>query len=135
MCRKLETEQEKVLPFASLDEAVPVQQQLQQQQQQQEEGHEREQQPGSTPGMAGSQLQQQQQQGQQQESVGDCHHEQQQEAAADPQPLSPSAQQRCSSLGVDDAGQPVSDWRYLDRCVERRGLQAPHLGGCSVCQP
>lgn len=117
MCRKLETEQEKVLPFQSLSEAVPVPEQphlfeWQQQQQDQQQPDQHEQQ---------DQQQQQLTQGLQGLSVSLTPPSLQQglEQGRPSQPASPvpgqQQQRQWTAVGLDDNGLPVNDWDYLNR--------------------
>lgn len=106
MCRKLETEQEKVLPFHSLAEAVPVPEQ-----------------PHLVQWEAEQQDQQQLVQGLQALKVS-LPQQQQQQYEGTSQPASPGLgpqqqqqQQQWTAVGLDDSGQPVSDWDYLNRSV------------------
>lgn len=113
MCRKLETEQEKVLPFHSLAEAVPVPEQphlAQWEAEQQQDSQDQ-------------QDQQQVVQGLQSLKVSLPQQQQQQQYEGSSQPASPGPgtqqqqQQQWTAVGLDDSGQPVSDWDYLNRSV------------------
>jgi hypothetical protein len=86
MCRKLETEQEKVLSCWSLSDTVPIPEQ---------------------PHLTQWSAQQQQEQDGEQPSQEEHQHD---EATGQQQ------QQQWSSRGVDELGQPVGDWDYLSRC-------------------
>lgn len=125
MCRKLETEQEKVLPFHTLAEAVPVPQQphlAQWEEEEQEDQH--------------VQQDQQVQQGMQGLHVSLPQQQQQQRSQEgwEPGRLSQASslvpwqqQQRWSAVGLDDNGQPVADCDYLNRCL------CMWVGGWHVC--
>jgi hypothetical protein len=139
MCRKLETEQEKVLPFHNLSEAVPVPEQphlaqwdqQQQQEQQQDQARDQDQ----------HEQQDQQQQlltGQLQDLQVSICQQQWEQGGKCSQPASPSLglqqqqqpQQQWCAVGLDDSGQPVSDWAYLNRWVWC-GAYVPGLSAAS----
>jgi hypothetical protein len=114
MCRKLETEQEKVLPFHTLSEAVPVPEQphLAESERDQHTQHDQQDQQQLVQGMHDLQvslLQQQQQCGQGPEQG-------QSSQPTSPVPgLQQQQQQQWTAVGLDDSGQPVSDWDYLNK--------------------
>lgn len=117
MCRKLETEQEKVLPFHTLTEAVPVPEQPhlaefeREQHTQHDDQHEQQDQQQLVQGMQDLQVilpQQQQQYGQGPEQG-------QSSQPTSPVPGLQQQQQQWTAVGLDDSGQPVSDWDYLNK--------------------
>lgn len=135
MCRKLETEQEKVLPFHNLSEAVPVPEQphlaqWDQQQQQQDQSRDQDQ----------HEQQDQQQQllaGQLQDLQLSICQQQWEQGGKCSEPASPSLglqqqqpQPQLCAVGLDDSGQPVSDWEYLNRWV-RCGTRVLGLNAAS----
>lgn len=102
-----------MLPFHTLAEAVPVPQQShlaqweQQQDQQQQEDQQvlPDQQQQVLQGLKGLQVSLPQQQPEGRLSQ-----------PSSPMPGLQQQQQRWSAVGLDDSGQPVSDWDYLNRC-------------------
>jgi hypothetical protein len=110
MCRKLETEQEKVLPFHSLRVAVPVpeQPQLANFERDQHTQHDQQQLVQGMQALQVNSLQEQQQHGQRPEQG-------QLSPPTSPLPGLQQQQQQWTAVGLDNSGQPVSDGDYLNR--------------------